>query len=79
MWRLVIGLGRWALAGWGLTEVASEVTDNVKDMTTDVAEASSQTVKGAKNIGLTIAIVFGLMFAIPLIVARLPKKNRKRR
>jgi hypothetical protein len=74
MWGWAIRLGKWAMTAWGLTEIGTAVTDNVDEMAGDIQVSADKARKGVLNIGVTIAIVFGIIALVTWFVSR--KKKR---
>jgi uncharacterized membrane protein len=76
MWSWALRLGKYALGAWGLTEVATEVTDNVEQSTRSISVSAADAAKAAKNIGITIAVFIGLVLLVGWFLKR-KKAGRK--
>lgn len=73
---ILIRLGIWVASAWGLTEIASEATENVKEMAADANATAGSALDSVKRIAMTIMIVMGSMLLISWF-GFFPKKKKR--
>lgn len=79
MWKYGLRVGKWLLGLWGLSEVAAEVTENVKDGSGNLSDAASNANSAASKIVNTFLLLIGIFLAFQLLLPYLLPKTRRRR